>query len=57
MRTVGVEGLPLVVGEHYLRADDGRDSAAAVLRLLRDAELRERLATAARAYVAANFSP
>jgi glycosyltransferase involved in cell wall biosynthesis len=55
--SVGAEGLPLVAGAHYVRADDGGDFAAAVLRLLRDADLRARLATAAREYVAANCSP
>ncbi len=55
--TIGVEGLPLVSGEHYLRADGAADFAAAVLRLLRDGERRERIASAARDYVAANFSP
>jgi glycosyltransferase involved in cell wall biosynthesis len=55
--TVGVEGLPLVPDEHYVRADDAEAFAAAVLRLLRDAALRERIAAAARAYLAANFSP
>jgi polysaccharide biosynthesis protein PslH len=55
--TVGVEGLPLVPEEHYVRAERPEDFAAAVLRLLRDPELRQRLATAARTYVAANFSP
>jgi glycosyltransferase involved in cell wall biosynthesis len=55
--TVAVEGLPLVPDEHYVRAEDAEDFAAAVLRLLRDPELRERIAAAARKYVAANFSP
>jgi len=54
--TVGVEGLPLAPDEHYLRADDAEAFAAAVLRLLRDSALRERLASAARQYVVANCS-
>jgi glycosyltransferase involved in cell wall biosynthesis len=54
---VGVEGLPVVADEHYLRADDVDGFAAAVLRLLRDSELRARMASASRRYVAANFSP
>ncbi|MDX2165635.1 MAG: glycosyltransferase [Deltaproteobacteria bacterium] len=53
---IGAEGLPIADGEHYLRADAGRDFAAAVRRLLGDAALRARLATAARAHVEANGS-
>ena len=54
--SVGVEGLPLVAGEHFVRADDGGEFATAVLRLLGDADLRARLTSTAREYVAANFS-
>jgi glycosyltransferase involved in cell wall biosynthesis len=54
--TVGVEGLPVVPGEHYLRADDPGEFAAAVLRLLSDAGLRGRMTAAARDYVSANCS-
>ena len=54
--TVGVEGLPLIPDEHYLHAHGAEDFAAAVLCLLGDAELRERMAAAARKYATANFS-
>lgn len=53
---IGVEGLPLADGEHYLAADTPQAFAGAVLRLLRDGGERRRLAAAARAYLAANFS-
>jgi len=55
--SVGVEGLPLAPDEHYVRADGAEDFARAVLRLLRDPGLRQRIAAAARTHVAANFSP
>ena len=54
--TLGVEGLDITPGEHFLAADSAADFAAAVLRLVDDAALRERLATAARARVEARFS-
>lgn len=54
--SVGVEGLPLEPDVHYLRADNPDSFADAVLRLLNDAELRARLARAARRHVEANFS-
>ena len=54
--SIGVEGLPLEPGQHYLLADDPKDFAAAVLRLLDDAALRERLTRQAYAYVAEHFS-
>jgi glycosyltransferase involved in cell wall biosynthesis len=53
---IGVEGLPLEHGRHYLRADDPSSFAQAVLRLLNDAELRIRMSRAARKHVEANFS-
>src|SRR5262249_49402535 len=40
---VGVEGLPLESGTHYLRADEPSVFAHAVLTLLDDADLRMRL--------------
>jgi polysaccharide biosynthesis protein PslH len=49
--TIGVEGLPLIPGEHYLRADDAESLAEAMSRLLANAELRTRLSTAARRFV------
>ena len=54
--TIGVEGLPLEDGRHYLCADTADAFAAEVLRLLAEADLRERLAASARAYVEENFS-
>jgi polysaccharide biosynthesis protein PslH len=53
---IGVEGLPLEHGTHYLRADEPEDLALCVLGLLRDAGQRERLSNAARTYVAERFS-
>lgn len=53
---LGVEGLGVTAGEHYLRADTAGDFAAAILRLLADAGLRDRIATAARGLLEAHFS-
>jgi sugar transferase (PEP-CTERM/EpsH1 system associated) len=49
--TVGAEGLPVSGGEHLLLADEPKTFARAVVSLLRDADLRSRLETAARALV------
>ena len=49
--SIGIEGLPLVPGEHYLRADGEEEFAAAVVELMKNTELRGRLATAARRFV------
>lgn len=49
--SIGVEGLPLQPDRHYLRADTAPDLAASLVRLLRDAVLRERIAREARRYV------
>lgn len=54
--TIGVEGLPLEPGEHYLRADTAAETAAAVASLLENRDLRRRLAVTARSYIEANFS-
>ncbi|HEY3857983.1 MAG TPA: glycosyltransferase family 4 protein [Gammaproteobacteria bacterium] len=43
---VGVEGLPLAPGEHYLKADDPQAFASAVVSLLRDPERRHALGEA-----------
>jgi polysaccharide biosynthesis protein PslH len=53
--TIGVEGLPLEHGRHYLRADEPAAFAEAVARLLRDPAGAAALAKEARAYVAARF--
>ena len=52
---LGVEGLPVEPGTHYLAADTAADFAAAILRLAREPALRRRLAEAARAHVEAHF--
>lgn len=54
--TIGVEGLPVEPDTHYVRADTADAFAAAVVRLLGDGPLRQRLSETARAYVEANFS-
>lgn len=54
--SIGMEGLDVRDGEHYLRADDPQDFASAVTRLLEDAVLRRRIAESARSYVESNFS-
>ena len=53
--TVGLESLDLRPGHHALVADRPGDFAAAVVSLLDDAELADRLATAGRAHVEARF--
>jgi polysaccharide biosynthesis protein PslH len=53
--TVGAEGLPIVPGEHLLIADEPHTFARAVVRLMRDADRRERLGAAARALVVARY--
>ena len=52
---IGIEGLNITPGEHFLQADDGPALAAAVLQLFRDRDARVRLAAAARAVVEARF--
>ncbi len=54
--TLGVEGLVLEEGRHYLRADTAEDFASCVLRLLGDEAQRRTLAELARGHVEANFS-
>jgi glycosyltransferase involved in cell wall biosynthesis len=54
--SIGVEGLPLTAGEHYLRADTASDFAAAMLRLMADGDLRMQLSTRARLFVEENSS-
>jgi glycosyltransferase involved in cell wall biosynthesis len=54
--TIGVEGLPLTPGEHYLRADTAAETAAAVASLLENRDLRQRMAAVARDYIETNFS-
>ncbi len=54
--TIGVEGLDVTPGEHFLAADTAQDFAAAILRLLGDAPRREQVALAARRRVEERFS-
>lgn len=51
----GAEGLEAVHGEHILIADDPAEFAHHTIALLRDAELRARLAVQARAFVQARY--
>lgn len=53
--TLGVEGLAVEPGRHYLRHDDAAGMAQAVLGLLRDAAAREALSRNARALVEGRF--
>jgi glycosyltransferase involved in cell wall biosynthesis len=53
---IGIEGLSVQSGKHYLEADTAEAFAAATVSLLRDQALRQRLATDARALVEQSFS-
>jgi polysaccharide biosynthesis protein PslH len=52
---VGVEGLPVVSGEHLLMADEPEEFAASVVGLLNDACLRGQLGRSARQLVESRF--
>ena len=54
--SIGAEGLVLSNGVHVLIADDPLNFAEAVLRLLRDVDLRRRLGTAARSFAEQHLS-
>ncbi|HKU15949.1 MAG TPA: glycosyltransferase [Steroidobacteraceae bacterium] len=54
--SIGVEGLELEPGRHYLRADDAGSFADAVIALLRDRPRRTAIANEARRYVEERFS-
>jgi glycosyltransferase involved in cell wall biosynthesis len=54
--TLGVEGLDVVDGETFLRADNAEEFCTAILRLLDDPPLRQRIAAAARGLMEARFS-
>jgi glycosyltransferase involved in cell wall biosynthesis len=54
--TLGVEGLDITNGEHFLRADDAAEFSRSILALLDDASLRSRIALAARRLMEARFS-
>lgn len=53
--TIGMEGLDVEDGVHFLRADDAQALAEATLRLLADEALRLRLSRAARELVESRF--
>jgi len=53
---IGVEGLEIKTGEHFLAADDAADFAAAIVQLLADRGLQITLARAARARLEERFS-
>ena len=53
--TVGAEGLPLTHQEHLLFADEDKEFADNVVKLLRDESLRKSLGQTARKYVYDNF--
>jgi glycosyltransferase involved in cell wall biosynthesis len=52
---IGIEGLDVKSGDHYLRGDTAPELADALLRLLGDFALRRRLSRDARTYVEANY--
>lgn len=54
--TIGCEGIPVTDGENVLIADEPEPFAAAVVRIMRDAELRHRLERNARRFVEENYS-
>ncbi len=53
---LGVEGLAITPGEHYLRADDAQAFADAVIALFADPARRQTLSSAARTLVETRFS-
>ncbi|HEY1932192.1 MAG TPA: glycosyltransferase [Acetobacteraceae bacterium] len=53
---VGIEGLAITPGTHFLAADEAPEFAAAILRLLDDAALRAGMTTAARSLLEDKFS-
>jgi glycosyltransferase involved in cell wall biosynthesis len=54
--SIGAEGFDLKHGTHALVADDAADFAAAVVRLLRTPELRQRIGSQARELIVRKFS-
>ena len=53
--SIGIEGLDVTDGEHYLNADEPAELAAAIARLLENAALRDSMSQAARSLVEARF--
>jgi len=54
--TMGAEGLPLVPGEHFVRADEPEEFASALVSLLRDPDRRRRLGKAGRQLVEERYT-
>ena len=54
--SLGIEGLDVTEGEHFLRADNAEAFSRGILLLLDDATLRDRIARAARRLVEERFS-
>jgi polysaccharide biosynthesis protein PslH len=54
--TLGIEGLDVIDGKDFLRADDAEGFAQAVLNLLADGSMRSRIAEAARRLMEERFS-
>lgn len=54
--TIGVEGLPVEAGRHFLCADAADDFAAAIVSVLRDRALAQSLSRDARAIVESKYS-
>lgn len=54
--TIGAEGLPLISGRHFLRADGPEEFASATVSLLRDAAKRRALGAAGRRLVEERYS-
>ena len=54
--SVGAEGLPLVPGEHFLRADDPAEFARAVTSLVHDPSRRRALGVAGRRLVEERYA-
>lgn len=53
--SIGIEGLPLRDGEHYLNADEPEDLADSIVSLLTDAGRRRRISVSARDHVEKEF--
>ena len=53
--TIGIEGLDVLAGRHYVRGDDPVSFANAILRLFSDSQARTEISTAARQIVETQF--
>lgn len=53
--SIGIEGLPVDDGVHYLRADEPAELADRVVSLLTDHDLRSRISSSARKLVEEHF--